>query len=39
MEFAKEQYAGVYKTYYNLASRYYGMDNLLTGSGVPLCTY
>ena len=33
-DFAKEQFAGVYKSLYDFASRYYGIDNLLTGSGV-----
>ena len=31
-DFAKERYAGVYKSFYDFASRYYGIDNLLTGS-------
>ena len=31
-DFAKEQYASVYKSFYDFASRYYGMDNLLRGS-------
>ena len=36
--FAKEQYAGVYKSFYDFASRYYGIDNLLAGSELnPLC--
>ena len=25
--FAKEQYAGVYNSFYDFASRYYGIDN------------
>ena len=33
-DFTKKQYAGVCKSYYNFASRYYGIDNLLTGSAV-----
>ena len=33
-DFAKEQYAGVYKSFYDFASWYYGIDNLLAGSGV-----
>ena len=33
-DFAKEQYAGVSESFYNFASRYYGMDNLLASSGV-----
>ena len=32
-DFAKEQFAGVYKSFYDF-SRYYGIDNLLAGSGV-----
>ena len=31
-DFAKEQHAGVYKSFYDFASRYYGIDNLLAGS-------
>ena len=33
-DFAKEHYAGVYKSFYDFASRYYGIDNLLAGSVV-----
>ena len=33
-DFAKEQYAGVYKSFYDFDSRYYGIDNLLVGRGV-----
>ena len=33
-DFVKEQFAGVYKSFYDFASRYYGIDNLLAGSGV-----
>ena len=33
-DFAKEQYAGVYKSFYDFASRYYWVDNLLAGSAV-----
>ena len=33
-DFAKEQYAGVYKSSYDFASRYYVIDNLLAGSAV-----
>ena len=33
-DFTKEQYAGVYKSFYDSASRYYGIDNLLAGSSV-----
>ena len=31
-DFAKEQYTGVYKSFYDFVSRYYGIDNLLAGS-------
>ena len=37
--FIKEQIAGVYKSLYDFASRYYGIDNLLTGSGVSPVAY
>ena len=37
--FAKEQYAGVNKSFYDFASRYYGIDNLLAGSGVCPATF
>ena len=33
-DFVKEQFAGVYKLFYDFASRYYGIDNLLAGSAV-----
>ena len=33
-DFTKEQHAGVYKSFYDFASRYYGIDNLLIGSAV-----
>ena len=33
-DFAKEQYVGVYKSFSDFASRYYGIDNLLAGSSV-----
>ena len=33
-DFAKEQFAGEYKSFYDFASRYYGIDNLLAGSAV-----
>ena len=33
-DFAEEQYEGVYKSVYDFASRYYGIDNILAGSGV-----
>ena len=38
-DFAKEQFAGVYKSFYDFASRYYGIDNLLAGSGVNSLTF
>ena len=38
-DFAKEQHAGVYKSFYDFASRYCGIDNLLTGSGVNPATF
>ena len=33
-DFAKEKYAGVYTSFYDFASRYYGIDNLLAVGGV-----
>ena len=33
-DFAKEQDAGIYKSFYDFANRYYGIDNLLAGSAV-----
>ena len=33
-DFAKEQYAGVSKSFYGFASSYHGIDNLLAGSAV-----
>ena len=33
-DYAKEQYEGVYKSCYDFASRYYGIDNLFAGSEV-----
>ena len=38
-DFATEQFAGVYKSFYDFASRYYGIDNLLPGSGVSSPTF
>ena len=38
-DFVKEQYVGVYKSFYDFASRYYGIDNLLAGSQVNPATY
>ena len=37
-DFTKKQYAGVYK-FYDFASRYYGIDNLLAGSAVNLTAF
>ena len=33
-DFVKEQFAGVYKSFCDFASRYYGIDNLLAGSAM-----
>ena len=33
-DFAKEQFAGVYKSFYDFASRYYRIDNPQSGSAV-----
>ena len=38
-DFVKEQYAGVYQSFYDFASRYYGIDNLLAGSQVNPAAY
>ena len=38
-EFVKEQYAGVYKSFYDFASKYYGIDNLLAGNQVNPAAY
>ena len=38
-DFDKNQYASVYKSFYDFASRYYGIDNLLAGSPVSLGTF
>ena len=32
IDFVKEQYVGVYESFYNFASIYHGIDNLLAGS-------
>ena len=32
--FTKEQFAGVYKAFFDFDSRYYGIDSLLAGSDV-----
>ena len=37
--FVKEQYVGVYKSFYDFACRYYGIDNLLAGSQVNPVAY
>ena len=33
-DFIKGKYAGVYKSFYDFASRYYGIDNLLADSAI-----
>ena len=33
-DFTKELYVGVHKSFYDFASRYYGIDNSLAGSAV-----
>ena len=38
-DFIKEQYADVYQSFNDFASRYYGIDNPLTGSGVNPATF
>ena len=38
-DFTKEQYADVYKSFYDFASRYYGIDNLLAGSAESLAVF
>ena len=38
-DFPKEQYAGVYKSFYDFASRYYGTDNLLAGRALSPITF
>ena len=38
-DFVKEQYLGVYKSFYDFASRYYGIYNLLTVSQVNPAAY
>ena len=37
--FVKEQYVGVYKSFYDFASRYYCIDSLLAGSQVNPAVY
>ena len=38
-DFVKGQYVGVYKSFYDFTSRYYGIDNLLAGSAVSPSTF
>ena len=38
-DFEIEKYAGVYKSFYDFASRYYGIDNILAGSAVNPITF
>ena len=38
-DLVKEQYVGVSKSFYDFASRYYGVDNLLSGSQVNPAAY
>ena len=38
-DFAKEQCAGIYKSFYDFACRYYGIDYLLAGSEVNPATF
>ena len=38
-DFVKEQYVRISKTFYDFASRYYGIDNLLAGSQVNPAAY
>ena len=38
-DFVMEKYAGVYKSFYDFASRYYGIDKLLAGSAVNPITF
>ena len=38
-DFVMEKYAGVYKSFYDFSSRYYGIDNLLDGSAVNPITF
>ena len=33
-DFVKEKFTGIYKSFYDFASRTYGIDNLMAGSGV-----
>ena len=38
-DFVKERYVDVYKSFYDFASRYYGIDNLLAGGQVNPAAY
>ena len=38
-DFVNEQYVGVYKSFYDFASRYYGIDYQLSGSQVNSAAY
>ena len=38
-DFVNEQYVGVYKSFYDFASRYHGIDNMLAGSLVNPVAY
>ena len=38
-EFVKEQYSGVYNSFYDFARRYYGIDNLVAGSQLNSAAY
>ena len=38
-DFTKKHYVGGYKSFYDFASRYYGIDKLLTGSGASPVTF
>ena len=38
-DFVKEQYVGAYKSFYDFASRYYGIDDLLAGIQVNPVAY
>ena len=39
IDFVKEHYVGVYKSFYDFASRYYAIDNLLAGGQVNPAAY
>ena len=38
-DFANKQFASVYKSFYDFPSRYYGRDDILTGSGMGSPTF